>query len=185
MEIILKAKQFFFDTIEEFWADPYNFKGHVPLVEEWIKKCCIKEPTANETVCLLWWRLHDVWHYPVPTEIDHAIRWAEIAKKFLEEHWVEKNIIDQVVHCVRAHRCRDVQPDTIEAKIIAFSDSASHMLDIIYIWVAKDFSTEAALEKLERDYRDLWLFPEFKKELEELYTSRKKLLHEYQKIKNI
>jgi hypothetical protein len=184
MDIVLKAKSLFFDWIEKFWSDPYNLRNHVPLVEEQIRKCLKKEPNANELVCLLWWRLHDVWHYPIPTDIDHAIRGADIARQFLQENWVDEKIIEQVVHCVRSHRCKDIQPETIEAKIVAFSDSASHMLDIIYIWVAKDFRPKEALEKLERDYRDLWLIPELKWDFEWLYNSWKSLLVEYEKVIN-
>ena len=57
--------------------------------------------------------------------------------QFLQENGIDQTIIDQVAHCIRAHRCKDVQPQTIEAKIVAFSDSASHLFDSFYIDMAK------------------------------------------------
>jgi len=182
MNVVTEAKDLFYKKIEEFGSDPYHLKGHVPLVDKQIRNCLIKEPTANELVCLLGGWLHDIGHYPIPTEIDHAVRWEEIARKFLQDNWVEQSVIDQVAHCVRSHRCRDVQPESIEAKIIAFSDSASHMIDTLYLNMAKEGRIKEAFEKLERDYRDLSLLPELKWDFEGIYESWKFLLWNYEKL---
>lgn len=185
MEIVDKAQSRILDRIEKYWSDPYNQKHHVPLVVDQIRKCIVLEPTANELVCLLWWRLHDVWHYNEEINVDHAVIWAEIARSFLQENWIEENIIEQVVHCVRSHRCRDIPPSTLEAKIVAFSDSASHFLDLVYLDIGKKSWTKLALEKLERDYRDLWLLPKLKPNFDWLYNSSKSILIDLEKNNNI
>jgi len=89
------------------------------------------------------------------------------------------------LHCIRAHRCKDIAPETIEAKIIAFADSASHLTQGIYLDIVKEEKeggTYDAFEKLERDWRDLSFFPEIKDEMGELYESWKKLIKAYKKI---
>jgi predicted O-methyltransferase YrrM len=83
---------------------------------------------------------------------------------------------------VRAHRCRDVQPETLEAKLVAFSDSASHLVDSVYIDMIKKGNGEQVLSKLERDYRDLALIDGMQKEYQPLYEARKQLLTEMQKM---
>jgi hypothetical protein len=137
--------------------------------------------SADEEITILSVWLHDIWHYPIPTDIDHATRGEEVTIKFLTECWYDQEKIWKVAHCVRAHRCNDVQPETIEAKIIAFSDSASHMTQADhYLWMAKRLWSKAVIEKLERDYRDLWHFPELKEKLNPLYLAWKNLLEAYE-----
>lgn len=182
MDIVSKAQDFFFERIKKFGSDPYHLWGHVPLVIEQIKKCLKEELDADELVCLLWWRLHDIWHYPVPTDVDHAVRWATIAQEFLEDNRIDEDIITRVVHCVRSHRCKDVQPESLEAKIVAFSDSASHLMDSLYIEMIKDWRSREAWAKLERDWRDLWLLPKIQHNFTWLYDAWKHLLAEYEKM---
>lgn len=179
MDIVAKTKLFFEDNIDKFWSDPFWLKQHVLLVENQIKRVLKKEIWANEMVCILSCRLHDIWHYPIIEGEDHAVIWERIARDFLAKEWLDQNLIDQVSHCVRSHRCKDIIPNSLEAKILAFCDSASHMQDSMYIEIAKDGRIDYAMAKLERDYRDLNLFPELKKEYENLYISWKKLLEEY------
>jgi HD superfamily phosphodiesterase len=133
-DIIEKAKAYFFTTMtEDYKENPYGLIiNHVPLVEQEMKKCLKKFPEANEEIALLGVWLHDVGYYPLDG-IEHAVRGEERARKFLEENNIDIYIINQVCHCVRAHRCRDVQPETLEAKLVAFSDSASHLVDSMYI----------------------------------------------------
>lgn len=186
MNIIEKTKQFFYEKIDEFGTDPYTLLWHLPEVEN-RANFCLKEIPADKEIVLLWVWLHDIWHYPIPTEIDHAVRGEEIANEFLKNNWYDKEKTAKVVHCVRSHRCKDVQPETIEAKIIAFSDSASHMTQTdLYLWMAKRHGTDKTLEKLERDYRDLEHFPALKEKLHPLYIARKNLLETYENVmKNI
>lgn len=181
-----QAKEKFFQMINDFCSDPYHLRPHVPEVEKWAKHLLKKFPEANAEVVLLAVWLHDLGHYPIPAKIDHAIRSEERAKEFLEKLNYPKDKTDKVLHCVRAHRCRDVMPSSIEAKIIACADSASHMTESMYFDMAKDDKENSrdfrVYAKMERDYRDLGAFPKIQNELKELYETWKKLIKIYEKI---
>lgn len=185
-KIIQNAKQLFRKMIDDFNSDPYKLWNHVFEVEKWAKFMLKKHPEANKDVVLLSVWLHDIGHYPLSTKIDHAVRGKQRAREFLQQQSVSEDIIRKVLHCVRSHRCKDVQPNTLEAKIIAFADSASHLTDDLYFDIArKDKEAKRPFKvysKIERDLRDLSLFPEIKKELTRLGETWKKLLEEYEKI---
>jgi 23S rRNA maturation-related 3'-5' exoribonuclease YhaM len=183
--IIEKAKSEFLKMVDDFGSDPYHLKPHVPEAEKWAKLMLKKYPEANEEGVLLAVWLHDFGHYPIPTEIDHAIRGEQRAREFLEKENYLKDNLEKVLHCVRSHRCKDVMPETLEAKIMAFSDSASHMTDTMYLDMVKTdekgrFARTYA--KMERDFRDLAIFPEMQKELSEIYEAWQVLLKSYEKI---
>jgi HD superfamily phosphodiesterase len=121
------------------------------------EQCLKKFPNANSEITLLGAWLHDIGHYPLPEEKDHAVQGEERARKFLEKHSVEPHIIGQICHCVRAHRNKDVPPVSIEAKIVAFSDSASHLVGSMYMDMVQQGRGELVFDKMERDYKDLAL----------------------------
>jgi len=183
--IIEKAKSEFLKIVSDFGSDPYHLLPHVPEAEKWARKMLKKYPEADEEIVFLAVWLHDFGHYPIPTEIDHAVRGEERAKNFLEKENYSRDKVKKVLHCVRSHRCKDVMPETIEAKIMAFSDSASHMTDTMYLDMVRTdeegkFSRTYA--KMERDFRDLAIFPEVQNELAELYESWRVLLKAYEKL---
>jgi hypothetical protein len=127
--------------------------------------------------------LHDTGHYPINKEIDHAITSEKLTTIFLENEKYDKEKTIKVMHCVRAHRCKDVMPNTLEAKAMAFIDSASHMTDKMYIDMIKNGDGEKASAKLERDYRDLAIFPEIQKEMTEIYSAWKILITNLNRLK--
>ena len=184
--IIEKAKNRFLEMVSDFGTDPYHLLPHVPEAEKWAKFMLKKYPQANAEVVLLSVWLHDLGHYPIPTDIDHAIRSEQRAKEFLEHENYEKNKMEEVLHCVRSHRCRDVMPISLEAKIMAFVDSASHMTDSMYFVMAKDDKDKKenfrVYAKMARDLRDLASFPEIQDELMGLYSAWQNLIKEYEKI---
>lgn len=187
MDIIIeKAKGKFSQMVKDFGSDPYHLLTHVPEAEKWAHFMLSKYPQADKEVVLLSVWLHDIGHYPIPTEIDHAIRSEELAKEFLEHEKYDKGKMNKVLHCIRAHRCRDVIPKLLEAKIMAFIDSASHMTDSIYFNMAKDDKENKksfrVYAKMERDMRDLSSFPEIQNKLTELYCAWQNLIKEYEKI---
>lgn len=184
--IIEKARNKFLQMVSDFGSDPYHLLPHVPEAEKWAKFILKKYPQADKEVVLLSVWLHDIGHYPISTDTDHAVVSKDRAKEFLEHEKYDKNKMDEVLHCVRAHRCRDVMPNSIEAKIIACADSASHMTDTMYLDMAKDDKENnrefRVYAKMERDYRDLGAFPEIQNELKELYETWKKLIKSYEII---
>lgn len=181
-----KAKNKFIKMVNDFGSDPYHLLTHIPEVEKWAKYMIKKYPEVDDEVIILSAWLHDIGHYPIPTDIDHAIRSEQRAKEFLENENYNKEKILKVLHCVRAHRCRDVIPETLEAKIMALIDSASHMTDSMYFGMAKDDKEKKesfrVYAKMERDLRDLSSFPEVKEKLSGLYEAWQNLIKEYEKI---
>ncbi len=185
VSIIEKAKAEFLKMVGDFGSDPWHLLSHVPEAEKWAKLMLKKYPEANKEVVFLAVWLHDFGHYPVPAEVDHAIRGEERARKFLEQESYPKEKMDKVLHCVRSHRCKDVMPETLEARIMAFCDSASHMTDTIYfdmVRTGEDGRFPRAYAKMKRDFRDLAMFPEMQKELSEIYEAWQTLLKAYEKI---
>jgi HD superfamily phosphodiesterase len=184
--IVDKARIEFNKMVADFGSDPFRLLPHVPEVEKWAKFLLAKNPQVDGEVVLLAVWLHDLGHYPLSTEIDHAVRGEERAKAFLEKEGLPADKSAAVLHCVRAHRNNDVRPETLEAKIIACADSASHMTDPMYFAVAqsdKETNSEfRAYAKMARDYRDLAYFPEVQAELKGLFDAWDKLIREYEKI---
>lgn len=128
--------------------------------------------------------LISVWHHDIGQatggeEPDHAVTSEAEARRLLAAAGLSPDGIEEVAHCVRAHRCRDVQSKSLEAKIVAAADSASHMTDINYIVMASGVSARRALEKLERDYRDVGLVPDLRDEITPLYEAWRRLLDAY------
>jgi len=167
MTIIDDAKKYF----EKNNKQDYLPK-HIIQAEKWAKRLLLKHPEADSEVVLAAIWLHDIGQSH-PCE-DHAVKSEEIVGNILAKN----PKVTQIMHCVRAHRCKDVMPSTIEAKIVACADSASHMTDYVYIDMLQE--NKDALGKLERDYRDI--LPELKKELLPLYTKWKELIIEFKKV---
>lgn len=184
--IIKKAKNHFLNRIKRMGYDPYILVLHVPEVERWVNYLCDQHPEADREVALLGAWLHDLGHYPLPFEDDHAVRGEQLAMKFLKQEKYPANKSKKVLHCIRAHRCKDVLPETIEAKMVACADSASHMTSYMYVDFAltdrEKKQKYRAYAKMDRDYRDVALFPEVKKLLTPLYRAWKKTIREFEKI---
>lgn len=197
--IIIKAKKLFQDrinkskgdphnvlSVNKFGDDPFGLLRHVPEVEKWALYLCEKHPSADRETVLLGVWLHDIGHYPVSASIDHARRSAEIAKKFFQREKYPKDKMEKALHVIRAHRCKDVLPETLEARIVACADSASHLTDFMYMDIAcVDKAKKQAFRaygKMARDYRDLAAFPEVKKALTPLHRAWENVIKEYEKI---
>lgn len=185
-DIIIKAKKLFQIHIKKVGYDPYGLVSHVEEVEKWANYLCDQHKKADREVVMLGVWLHDYGHYPLPADMDHAIRSEQWSRRFLKRQKYPISKMSKVLHCIRAHRCKDVLPQTIEAKIVACADSASHMTDSMYMDMARD---DKALrhdfrvyEKMDRDFRDVAAFPEVKKTLTPIYKAWKKLIQEYEKI---
>lgn len=172
--------------VDDFGSDPYALLTHLPEAEKWAKHMLKRYPQADEEIVLLAVWLHDLGHYPTQDKIDHAVLGEQAARAFLESENYPKDRMERVLHCVRSHRCKDVMPESFEAKIVAFVDSASHMTDMIYFGMSRENKRDhldfAAYSKIERDFRDLSSFPEVQKELKDIYEAWKVLLRAYEKI---
>ncbi len=148
-------------------------------MEKWANFLLEKYPKADKEVTLLSVWLHDIGHYPI-RKTDHAIRSEKVAKNFLMKEKVDEKKIKEILHCVRSHRCKDIQPESLEARILSCADSASHMTDTsLYSSMISQNRAWLAMEKLERDYRDIATFPEVKNKLKKIYLSWKNLIQAF------
>lgn len=184
--IMDKVRELFKNRIKKIGYDPYGLVSHVDEVEKWADYLCNHHPHADRQVVMLGVWLHDIGHYPLPADIDHAIRSEQLARNFFQKENFNKAKSEKVLHCVRAHRCKDVMPETIEAKIVSCADSASHLTDSMYMDMARDDKSVKqqfrVYGKMDRDFRDIAVFPEVKNVLTPLYRAWKKLISEYEKI---
>ncbi len=179
-EMIEKAKLHFLESFKRKKNPIYYYlPKHVAEAEKWAKKILQKYPEADKEIVLLSVWLHDIGQATGDNDNDHAVESEIETKRFLAEIGMKPEKVEKVAHCVRAHRCKDVQPETLEAKLLAAIDSVSHMTDFCYIDMTSEKSKELTLEKLERDYRDIGLFPELQKQITPLYEAWKKLLSVY------
>lgn len=172
--LIEQTKNHFLELYKQS-GDKNPYPEHVTTVEGLAKKMLKDYPNAEKEILLLAVWLHDIGAFLGDREI-HEINSEKEARKYLATLCLDGDKIEKIAHCVRAHRCKDVQPITIEAKILAVTDSASHLIDGPYINMKLKFGKNAVLEKLERDYRDIGLLPKVKKELMPLYKAWKNLL---------
>lgn len=186
-DIIIKASQYFYHMIEntidpDFWLDRFWLKDHLHQLQKRSVFALNNHQDMDPLVIFLSIWLHDIGHYPVD-EIDHAVKWEIIARKFLEESWVAPDIIQKVTHCVRTHRNRDITPETLEAKMIACIDSASHFTDpLMYMSILSVGKYEYLEGKIERDYRDVQWFPKIRDKITPFYDVFKKLIIEHKKF---
>jgi 23S rRNA maturation-related 3'-5' exoribonuclease YhaM len=163
---------------------PY-FQRHIEEVENWANRILPYYPEADTEIILLSVWLHDIGQLDGDYKVDHAIKSETEAISFLSKEKYPEDKILEVAHCVRSHRCKDVQPNSVEAKILAAADSASHMADIPYILMMgqSNLTRQDVLDKLERDFRDTnnFLPIELKPQTKQLYKAWKGLLEVFPK----
>lgn len=180
MDIVKQSKNHFFKLYRKCRNTRLRYiPGHLKQVEKWARKIFVKFQGVDQEVVLASVWLHDIGFLTNPSGEDHAIDSEIEVRNFLYSNDIDKKIVEKISHGVRSHRCKDVQPQSIEAKILAASDSASHFTDYVYVDMAMEGRKDEALEKLERDLRDVSLLPYLAKELEDLYFAWKKLLQVY------
>lgn len=170
IKLIKQARDYQMQIIDDYQNDPYNLISHLDKVNRWAEKLLKMFSEADRNVVLLAGWLHDAGHYAGDPNTDHAVKSEQMARDFLSGK-IDDNIVDRVCRSVRAHRCKDVMPETIEEKITACIDSASHMTDAMYIDIARSGRFNYCLAKIDRDFRDVGLIPEIQKELEPLHRN--------------
>lgn len=181
-KILESTKKYFYKTLSTCQEDTYRLVDHVPEVERWALKILEKYPKADKKTVLLAIWLHDISYYLDDQVADHAVKSEKMAREFLSKEGLDKETLEKVAHCIRTHRNKDVPPSTIEAKILACADSASHMTWITYMDMLSRYPIEEVYGKLERDYRDIGLLPEVKAELTDLYQAWRGILDANKKL---
>jgi hypothetical protein len=181
-DIIERSKQHFLETYEN--SDPNvrlydELPLHVGVLEKWAKHFLSKRSDVNKEVLLSSVWLHDIGQLVGEKEEDHAVRSEREVLEFLPKIGIDEKTTEKIAHCVRSHRCKDVQPESKEAKYLAALDSVSHLTDIVYINMLETNPKEIVLAKLDRDSRDIELLPELKEEMMPLLESWRNLIEHY------
>ena len=186
MKSILKIAEEEFIKQSELVPDfKSRLRIHIKEMLKWADYMVIKYPEANKEVIILGIYFHDILDsgFQRIDKEDHAILSERYANTILKDNQYPSDKIEKVLHCVRAHRNKDVVPNTIEAKIIATIDSASHITAGIYFDMVKmGTDPKDVIGKINRDYRDLYFFPEIQDEMKNICNSWKKLIKEYIKL---
>lgn len=153
------------------------FDNHLLLVEKWAKWLLSRLPEADGTVVMAAVWLHDIYYFiDLEREKEHAQLGALEAEKILKDRGFDATVIADVSHAIRAHSCRDIMPETVEAKIFASADAMSHFSPQFYFSLAmygqkgsganknlKEF-LEFARGKLEKDMNGGKIFFDFARE---------------------
>lgn len=175
-----ELEKHFLKTYKKSKVQYATFPHHIYIVKKWGEKIAKYYPEADLKVITYGALLHDIGHFIDGPGDDHAKRSEIEAKRILINLGADKELIDKVAHVVRSHRNKDIKPETIEAKIIAAADSASHITAFEpYSGIAAQYGKKTALDKLERDWRDISAIPKLKTELGGLYKAWKVLLDNF------
>ncbi len=172
--IIKMAKNHFVDLYNKS-GDPNPYIEHVSGVEKIVGKILKDFPEADKNILFIAVWLHDIGSFLGERDV-HEINSEKESRRFLADQGLDDDSIEKVAHCVRAHRCGNVKPATIEAKILAVADSAEHLVAGPYINMMHKYGKEFVIGKLERDFRDIGLLPNIKNDFTRLYEAWKNLL---------
>jgi len=168
-------------------ASDIDWKCHILPVVKYAKHLA-KVENANEEVVELAALLHDIGRIKFSPK-NHDVTGMEEAKKILKELNYPEKTIEQVAHCIKAHRARDYPAETKEAQIIRDADASAHF-DTIPILVQVGLrkyngDIQKAVEwldaKVDRNWNDKIKLPETKKLVEKKYNAAKLLIESTKK----
>jgi len=163
------------------WFLPY----HLMEVERFANLLCDKFPEADRDIVGLGVWFHDIGRLR-GYEKDHDVYGAEEAQKVLAKKGFPTDKIKRVYEVCRTHRCTDVQPESLEAKILATADAMSHFTHGFYFRLFQHYQDKMDFDeirklvrkKLERDFNKKILFDEAKKEVQDIYEAMRLVLQD-------
>lgn len=158
--LVEKVRQYFEATVRNSPPHQSFYIPHVRQVNGVAMDICDFHPEVNRETVQLGVLLHDIGNMVGPNDVDHAINSEQQCILILSLLGTTQDKIAAVAHCVRAHRCKeDCMPESKEAQIVAAADSAAHILSDVYDDFVARGDAQGALDKLERDLRDIKQFP--------------------------
>lgn len=170
---------------ESTQIDDWFLSQHLMEVERFANLLCDKHPDADRDVVGLGVWYHDIGRLRGQDE-GHDVYGAEEAKKVLGDEGFSPDKIERVYEVCRSHRCKDVKPESLEAKILATADAMSHFTHSFYFRLFQFYKDELTFEeikdkvrqKLERDFNDKIAFDEGRDEVKEQYEAMKIVLQD-------
>lgn len=158
---------------------------HLMEVERYANLFCDRFSEADRDVVGLGVWFHDIGRLRGKNE-GHDVYGAEEARKVLEKEGYPLEKIERVYEVCRSHGCRDVQPESLEAKILATADAMSHFTHSFYFRLFQFYKDEKSFEeireiirkKLDRDFNDKIAFDEGRGEVRDRYEAMKLVLQD-------
>lgn len=158
---------------------------HLMEVERFANLLCDKHPDADRDIVGFGVWFHDIGRLRGQDE-GHDVYGAEEAKRVLIKEGVDTDKIKRVYEVCRSHGCKDVKPESLEAKILATADAMSHFTHSFYFRLFQYYKDELTfeeikdkiLQKLERDFNDKIAFDEGRDEVRKQYEAMKVVLQD-------
>jgi len=158
---------------------------HLMEVERFANLLCDKYPQADRDIVGLGVWFHDIGRLR-GYDAEHDVYGAEEVRKTLSQEDFPLEKIEKVYEVCRSHRCKDVQPESLEAKILATADAMSHFIHAFYFRLFQYYQSKMtfdeikalARKKLERDFNTKLFFEEAKDEVREKYEAIKLVLQD-------
>ncbi len=110
------------------------FPNHIDIAVDFAKQLAEKYK-ANTEVAMLGALLHDAglaYKRDSADPAGHENRSIEYAQTFLPKYGYDGELIKEVVKCIDATE-PEIEPETLEAKIVRSADAMSHMLSVHYL----------------------------------------------------
>ena len=156
---------------------------HLMEVERFANLLCNKHPEADRDIVGLGVWFHDIGRLRGQDE-GHDVFGAEEAKRVLSKEDYPADKTERVYEVCRSHRCKDVQPESLEAKILATADAVSHFTHAFYFRLFQHYQGEMSFDeirevvrkKIERDFNDKMFFDEAREEVRDKYEAMKTVL---------
>jgi len=177
------------DDIEKFVRSklPGHFiTGHVKPVVDEAMYLYSKYPKSNKIVVYNGAWLHDIGHiifgedyYNLKIDkgqaADHHVKGVALAKDYLATTKYSKKIVNEILHCIEAHRTSKApDPKTLEARIVLSADNLAHFVK--FDLLQSNMGLKFAITKLKRNLNHKEMLPEaiyraeeFSKKIEEKY----------------
>lgn len=166
----------------DVWID-WSYPNHVLFVADLTEKIAVAQH-ANVELAVAGALLHDIADAVMARkDPGHEARSLILADELLRKCGFDKNDIKFVVNeIIKPHSCREFIPTTIEGKVMATADGASHFLTDLYpvfCWrhygpqddygVFKDW----VRQKMEKDFTKKLFFDDIKQEVTPRYEALK------------
>jgi putative nucleotidyltransferase with HDIG domain len=156
---------------------------HLMEVERFANLLCDKHPGADRDIVGLGVWFHDIGRLRGYDE-GHDVYGAKEVRKILSQEDFPLGKIGKVYEVCRSHRCEDLQPKSLEAKILATADAMSHFVHAFYFRLFQHYQDKMTFDeikalvrkKLERDFNSKMFFKEAKDEVREKYEAMKLIL---------
>lgn len=165
--------------------EPWFLDEHLMEVEHLANLLCDDFQNADRDLVGLGVWFHDIGRLRGQDE-NHDVVGAEIAKETLLSNGVSKERAKRVYDICRSHRCSDVMPKSLEAKILATADAMSHFKHSFYIRLIPIYMEELTFEeaklkvlkKINRDYKEKIAFDQARDAVKEKYVALRLILED-------